>query len=663
MGEASARSVLPDPSASCAVLIGAHRFNDPSLQDLPAVRENLRALRRLLTSPGSWDLPDERCVVVEAPDPEGAATGPIEVLAHVEAATSLATDTLLLYYAGHGETCGTDDKLYLTLPDSKKDIDYTMIQYDNLRGILRRSRAKRKVLVLDCCFAGRAFDGRMSGASLPQISEPVEVKGTVMLSAVSETRTAVAPENARFTAYTGALVQALEEGVPGGGEWLTVEVVHDRLKELLTGDGRPEPQISSRNLAHSIVLARNPAYEPAASADPQAQQDALVRFQQLGAAEMVETLVGRLRALRTAAGQPSLRRLARDTGLRQDVIAEALRGSCLPDLLVVTKLVEVLDPELDREAWDSWWSASARRLRKAKAAGECADLTLQPPPPPPLPEEGLRRVTALTRDAEREAGTQELPETVEQALRTLEERLPRHEKRPISSPTWEALRDYLMLVIQLFDPEPFPVHRSRDGSPGRVALVESVLPRLAELAAPDMTRVREWQDLADEIYREFAEEQMSARQREAALLTSAGSPGAGNAFFFLNVEMYALYREHAAATAFRLARLSAPALSPVVSPPGRPATVEDPAPLPTLPEFPGNEKEMSQREMVLPVTLAVAVGAYNLGRLFGLSKAIDFGVGCAAWVVAVIGGFRWLRRRVTAMAEARHDYYRRHRPW
>lgn len=420
-----------------------------------------------------WDLPDERCVVVEVPGRDGAAAGPAEVLGRVEAAAALARDTLLVYYAGHGETCGTDDRLYLALPDSRHDIDYTMIPYDDLRGILRRTRARRKVLILDCCFAARAFDGRMAGASLPQLSAPVEVAGTVMLSAVSETRRAVAPEDGRFTAYTGALVRALEEGVPGSGEWLTVEVVHDRVRELLIGDGRPEPQISSRNLAQSIALARNPVYEPGAAADPQARQDALVRFQQLSAEDMVETLVGRLRALRAAAGQPSLRHLARETGLPQNAIAEALRGSCLPELTVVTKLIGVLDPELDQEAWDSWWSASARRLRTAKASGECADIAFQPQPPSVRPDEAMRRVTALIRDAEREAGTHDLPETVERSLRTLAERLPRHEGEP-SAPTWEALRDYFMLIVQLFDPEPFPIHPSRGGSPEEVALVESV---------------------------------------------------------------------------------------------------------------------------------------------------------------------------------------------
>ncbi|MFE2070024.1 hypothetical protein ACFXDH_47980 [Streptomyces sp. NPDC059467] len=540
-----------------------------------------------------------------------------------------------------------------------------LIQYDNLRGILRRTvQARRKVLILDCCYAARAFDGRMAAASLPQLSGPVNVAGTVMLSAASETRQAVAPEKARFTAYTGALVSVLEQGVPGTDEWLTVELVHDRVAEVLAAEGHPSPQISSRNLARSIVLARNPARRPgAAAADPHTQQDALLRFQQLGPESMVETLTSRLQALRAAAGQPSLRRLARDTGLPQGALADALSGSCLPDLLVVTKLVGALDPGADQEAWDSWWSASARQVRKAKAQGECAHITLQPQPASVSPDEGMHRVNVLTRDAEREVGTRDPPSSVEQALRTLAGRLPRHEGKR-SAPTWKALRDYLMLVIQLFDPEPFPVHPASGGSPAEVALVESVLPRLAALADPDITGVPEWKDLAEDIYREAADEQMSSRKCDALLQTSVGPyMSTGLAIYYQDIEKYALYRAHAASMALRLARLSAPVLSAGARVPDRPSLIEDPSPLPKLPEFLGNEREVTLRQLVPTVAMASALGVSWLTDLADPSPAVDLGVFFTVFVVVLLSGWRWLKQRVNAYEKARRDHYRRRRPW
>ena len=87
---------LPDRTASRALLICASCFATAGLPDLPPVVNNVRALSDVLTDSHIGIL-DEAGVRVLA-DP---AT-PQEVGDAIDAAVSTATDTLVLYYAGHG---------------------------------------------------------------------------------------------------------------------------------------------------------------------------------------------------------------------------------------------------------------------------------------------------------------------------------------------------------------------------------------------------------------------------------------------------------------------------------------------------------------------------------------------------------------------------------
>src|SRR5215468_8863271 len=66
-GEALMR--LPDPEASCAVLIGTSAYKE--LEQLPAIARNLESLQALFTSPDLWGLPARNCRLI--PDPKSAA--------------------------------------------------------------------------------------------------------------------------------------------------------------------------------------------------------------------------------------------------------------------------------------------------------------------------------------------------------------------------------------------------------------------------------------------------------------------------------------------------------------------------------------------------------------------------------------------------------------
>jgi tetratricopeptide (TPR) repeat protein len=252
---------LPDTGASRAVLIGAHQFADASLEALPGVANNVKELRRLLTADATWGLLDAHCTAYL--DPEN----PVEVLAALNRAAREATDTLLVYYAGHGLIDPDDDRrLYLATPQTCADDQwYLSLRYEDFRRAVTRSPARRKVVVLDCCFSGRAITGGMAAAgaqALKSVAEQVGIEdNTCVLTAASGTATALCPPGETYSAFTGELVGLLADGVPEEHrELLDVSTLYRHLHARLSGKGRPLPQLGTRNAGSDIVLARNAAY-------------------------------------------------------------------------------------------------------------------------------------------------------------------------------------------------------------------------------------------------------------------------------------------------------------------------------------------------------------------------------------------------------------------
>ncbi|WP_078894816.1 hypothetical protein [Streptomyces sp. NRRL S-1022] len=73
-------SVLPDPGASRAVLVGTGRYEH--LEQLPAVTNNLRAFADLLRGPLSLQLPAQHVTVVENPHRTARTACPVRRAVH-----------------------------------------------------------------------------------------------------------------------------------------------------------------------------------------------------------------------------------------------------------------------------------------------------------------------------------------------------------------------------------------------------------------------------------------------------------------------------------------------------------------------------------------------------------------------------------------------------
>ena len=123
---------------------------------------------------------------------------------------------------------------------------------------MAESRATKKVVILDCCFSGRALADQAGDEET--ILGQVGIEGTYLLTATAANAVALAPPGERYTAFTGTLLGLLNKGIPGGPELLTFGQIYPRLQYTLTSRQLPRPrQQGSDTIAH-LALTRNLAY-------------------------------------------------------------------------------------------------------------------------------------------------------------------------------------------------------------------------------------------------------------------------------------------------------------------------------------------------------------------------------------------------------------------
>ncbi|MFC4563782.1 esterase-like activity of phytase family protein [Nocardiopsis mangrovi] len=235
-GDTAAKAI--DPAHSACVLIGVDSYD--ALEPLPSVRHNLAELTSALSDPEIWGLPAERIITVENPETAAALVGPIRE------AAALATDTLIIYYAGHGLLHrGRADQLHLTLPDSVVDRPETTVADELVRDAIRDGSADRRVLLLDCCYSGRVLKGEMSVADQGVRASGRALKGVTgayVMTSTSADRTSHAPDPKRCTAFTGEFVDVLRTGVADGPEMLGLHTIYRAVRERMERLNLPRPQ-------------------------------------------------------------------------------------------------------------------------------------------------------------------------------------------------------------------------------------------------------------------------------------------------------------------------------------------------------------------------------------------------------------------------------------
>lgn len=288
---------LPDPAGTRVVLIGVAEYQH--FPPLPAVRNNLTELAKLFRSPLGGSLPDRHCTTVLNPTDISSALDP------VHRAASDASDTLVVYFAGHG-TRLPDGSLRLAVRNSERGRkQYASMAFDDLRAEVLDSTAVNKVVILDCCYSGAALEGFMG--STDEVADETIIEGTYVMTASAATQAAMAPLDAPLTAFTGELVKAIANGIPEVPDPLDMTSLYKYVHGRLRSQGMPLPQQRAGGLGHDIALFHNKWSPPTEKPTLSAKRDEWFH-------EIHHELLGRLRnvpalaqdRLRPEFGDPTL---------------------------------------------------------------------------------------------------------------------------------------------------------------------------------------------------------------------------------------------------------------------------------------------------------------------------------------------------------------------
>jgi len=243
---------LPDASHSRAVLIGTARYAEQTgLSSVPAVANNVHDFREVLLEgqPGAFAA-EHTTVVVDPKQPS-------ELGLPLISAARAAQDVLLVYYSGHGLIGAQQAELYLAMSETDQDLpSLTACPLSVIREAFRNSPARIRVLILDCCFSGRAVVGGLAGGPSP-ITEQLEIAGAYTLVSSPPNEPSHFEEGKRHTAFTGELLRALRHGFDGAGfDGVTLGALYPHLRDRLREQGRPEPQQCGTNNAANLILSR-----------------------------------------------------------------------------------------------------------------------------------------------------------------------------------------------------------------------------------------------------------------------------------------------------------------------------------------------------------------------------------------------------------------------
>ncbi|MFI5494787.1 YqgE/AlgH family protein [Actinoplanes sp. NPDC051859] len=253
-------SDVADPAVSQVVLIGVSAYR--KLSPLPAAQRNVTDLRDLLRGEALWGVPAENVHVLTDPEDPAEVSRAIRRAAAVTGRDGL----LLVYFAGHGLVDADDDHLILGLPGCDPEVPYERgVPYEWIRRAVADTRARRRVVILDCCYSGRA-GAEMGGDSTgtDAVADKAEAAGTCLLVSAPANRPAMAPRDEVHTAFTGELIRLLRDGLrPPPPEVpppaLTVHAIWRTVRRAMLRRGYERPELRARDAGGEISLVHNAA--------------------------------------------------------------------------------------------------------------------------------------------------------------------------------------------------------------------------------------------------------------------------------------------------------------------------------------------------------------------------------------------------------------------
>jgi branched-chain amino acid transport system substrate-binding protein len=240
-----------------ALLIAVSEY-ESGLNPLPATIKDVEAMQRVLQNPeiGGFEV---ECLL--NPDPLQMQTA-IENLF----LGSQRDDIVLLYFSGHGIK-HDNGKLYFATKSTRKNEQGELsrastVSADFVHDIINdnRSRSRRQVIILDCCFSGAFSPGTKGEDDISLNFEKVQLGGEGRAVLTSSTSTQYSFESV----YTPYLVQGIETGEADENNdgFISVNELHQYVqRKVQEGKHEMKPQIQAViKEGFNIVLTKAPIH-------------------------------------------------------------------------------------------------------------------------------------------------------------------------------------------------------------------------------------------------------------------------------------------------------------------------------------------------------------------------------------------------------------------
>ncbi|MEU1617783.1 caspase family protein [Streptomyces sp. NPDC005722] len=244
---------LPSITSGRAVLIGTAAYSSLDLGEIPHSLRNIRSLRDILTDPELSGFAQQDVTVV------GDPRSPEDIMRPIATAAGEAQDVLLVYYSGHGLLAGDNSDLHLSLTGSEPDAPWTSLPFSYLAGVVKQARAAAKIVILDCCYSGRAHADLM-GDQAQLVKNQLAVEGLYCLTSAPETKRSKAPVGDEYSAFTGHLLAAMKEGIPSVGPVLRMSDLYGEVRSRMRSTSFPLPEQCNKKDAGSFPLVRNKSH-------------------------------------------------------------------------------------------------------------------------------------------------------------------------------------------------------------------------------------------------------------------------------------------------------------------------------------------------------------------------------------------------------------------
>ncbi|HKE95511.1 MAG TPA: FHIPEP family type III secretion protein, partial [Povalibacter sp.] len=282
---------------TAAVILGSQDFSNSELESDPAFAISAAEFKRYLLDSAGLGLPPEN--LLDLFDDE---RGPNDIdkeldkflvarTAALEQQNKTISD-VILFYTGHGKVEEPNQVFVLTLKATRRvNILGSAYQITVLSNTLKaRVRYARRIVILDCCFAGAAYTGFQSGVLdvvVERSRSAFPPRGTALLCASShdratKSRTKAGATASGMTLFSESLLFALRNGIAriprdrmSLGE--VGDLVEELVRERFSDEGqRPEvksPDERSGDVAR-LPIFPNPAFLKArADAETNAEFD------------------------------------------------------------------------------------------------------------------------------------------------------------------------------------------------------------------------------------------------------------------------------------------------------------------------------------------------------------------------------------------------------